>query len=92
MSIKKLQRYDYDTAYNGNTGQYQVIFFKEDEGFYCADKDVTELEATNAELVKALEELLGEITEMAELGECDSSWCADGKDAARKALASAKGE
>ena len=44
------------------------------------------------ELVKALEELLGEITEMAELGECDSSWCADGKEAARKALASARGD
>ena len=45
MSIKRLQRYDIDED-NDLVSDYY--------GYYCLTKDVTELEATNAELVRLL--------------------------------------
>ena len=54
MSIKRLQRYDIDED-NDLVSDYY--------GYYCLTKDVTELEATNAELVRLLDLAWGAIQE-----------------------------
>ena len=83
MSITKLQRY-YVTRNDAA--------FPHEEGDYCLTDDVTELEATNAELVKALEELLDKATcliyDHDEWGPEDHETII----AARKALDSARSE
>ena len=56
MTIKRLQRYQVDTCFS----------MRDDKGGYCLTDDVTELEATNAELVKALEEAAKLISTMNE--------------------------
>ncbi len=84
MSIKKLQRYDIDE--DGDLVSDSAY------GYYCLTKDVTELEATNAELVKALEEIL---SLAAPLIYDHLDWTSEDHDsiiAARKALASARGD
>jgi len=73
MSIKRLQRYDIDAGSD---------LIPDIEGCCCLTDDVTELEATNAELYKALDELLS-------LGG-DEYYEAVLR--ARKVLASARGE
>ena len=55
MSIKKLQRYDIDE--DGDLVSDSAY------GYYCLTKDVTELEATNAELVRLLDLAWGAIQE-----------------------------
>ncbi|MBL4795922.1 MAG: hypothetical protein JKY50_00760 [Oleispira sp.] len=50
MSIKRLQRYDIDE--DGDLVSDSAY------GYYCLTKDVTELEATNAELYNMLEHLV----------------------------------
>ena len=54
MNIKKLQRYRINNCAD----------IADDKGGYCDSADVTELEATNAELVKALEETLRFLEDM----------------------------
>ena len=76
MSIKKLQRY--------RTNNVPAV--ADPDGCWVADYAVTELEATNEELVKALEGLLYEF-------EGDPCYAQSNEViAARKALASARGE
>ena len=84
MSIKKLQRYYLDPDFDE---------VPHEDGDYCLTEDVTELEATNAELVKALEYIKRGLTEANP--NCGKLYLfqrmSNAFEIAEKALASAKG-
>jgi len=83
MSIKRLQRYDVAPGWD----------LTDPTGDYCLSSDVTELEATNVELVKALEGFLEMYCQGVNCGDW-GNWDPEEEDeviAARKALASARG-
>lgn len=61
MTIKKLQRYFLSADFDEVPTESDQLCTS---GVYCLTEDVTELEATNEELVKALEDLLEELTHL----------------------------